>query len=145
MFIITIFQETFTMGATINKAEIKDLDHMFFLMRSLKTLEDLWRVMIRALVVIGCPYEVTMATMLECVLCVQKDELSSVCSIFLKLILSLALRIFYRCVGGLFALGPRFPLNYQMSLHRLWQQTPENSARTRQKVCQDVFKDEPQS
>lgn len=67
------------MGATINKAEIKDLDHMFFLMRSLKVLEDLWRVMIRALVVIGCPYEVTMATMLECVLCVQKDELSSVC------------------------------------------------------------------
>lgn len=83
-----------------------------------------------------------MATMLECV---QKDVLSSVCSVFLKHILSLAQRMFYMCVGGLLAQGPCFPLNYQMSLHRLWQQTPENSARTRHKVCQDVFKDETQS
>lgn len=77
MFIIAIFQETSNMGANINKAEMKDLNHTF-LRSLLKTLEDLWRIMIHALVVIGCPYEVTMATMLECVytegcvvLCVQ--------------------------------------------------------------------------
>lgn len=82
-----------------------------------------------AQLVIGCPYKGghgndagmrPMCTEGWLVLCVFNVS---------KLILSLPVWMFYRCVGGLFAQGPWFPLNYKMSLHRVWQQTPANSVR----------------
>ncbi len=106
MFIIAIFQETSNKVANINKAKT----FTSHISPNAVTPQNTWGpvayiIMICALVVIGYPYEVAMATMLECVLC----ELSSVSSVFLKLILSLAVRMFYRCVGDLFAEGHAFP------------------------------------